>query len=214
MLIRLHHAVADGIAALALMGALLDSTPAAPPPAAPPWRPAPAPGAWQLFTDNLRLHADGLAAAVAALGDPAPVVDRLGSRVRQMRLLAGEGRARRLSLNQPAGRRRRLLIARADLTQAKAAAHAHGATVNDVVLAAVAGGAHRLLAGRGELRPGLAGVTVNIREGFGRAQSDVPYSSGVTFGIQRGVAQAEEQRSGAATPECVGVSAGHSPALR
>jgi hypothetical protein len=121
------------------MGALLDTTPAAPPPAAPPWRPAPAPGAWQLFTDNLRLHADGLAAAVAALGDPAPVVDRLGSRVRQMRLLAGEGRAPRLSLNQPAGRRR-LLIARADLTQAKAAAHAHGATVNDVVLAAPSSG--------------------------------------------------------------------------
>jgi hypothetical protein len=30
---------------------------------------------------------------------------------------------------------------------------------------------------------------VNIREEFGRAQSDVPYSSGVTLGIQRGVAR-------------------------
>ena len=39
MLIRLHHAVADGIAAIALMGALLDTTPAPPPPAAPPFSP-------------------------------------------------------------------------------------------------------------------------------------------------------------------------------
>ncbi|HET7247442.1 MAG TPA: wax ester/triacylglycerol synthase family O-acyltransferase [Streptosporangiaceae bacterium] len=155
MLIRLHHAVADGIAAIALMGALLDTTPAAPAPAASPWRPVPAPSTWQLFTDNLRRYAGDLAAAAAELGHPARVVDRLGSRVQQMRLLAGEGRAPRLSLNQPAGTHRRLLLARADLAQAKAAAHAHGATVNDLVLAAVAGGAHRLLAGRGELRPGL-----------------------------------------------------------
>jgi diacylglycerol O-acyltransferase / wax synthase len=156
MLIRLHHAVADGIAAIALMGALLDTTPAAPPPAAPPWRPTPAPSTWQLFTGNLRLHAGALAAAAAGLRHPAPAVHRLTARVRQLRLLAGEGQAPRLSLNQPAGRRRRLLLARADLAQAKAAAHTQGATVNDVVLAAVTGGAHRLLAGRGELRPGLA----------------------------------------------------------
>jgi diacylglycerol O-acyltransferase len=156
MLIRLHHAVADGIAAIALLGALLDTTPAAPPPAAPPWRPAPPPSAWQMFTDNLRRHAADAAAAVAGLRHPAPAIDRLGSRLRQLRLVAGEGRAPRLSLNQPAGTRRRLLLARADLAQAKAAAHTHGATVNDLVLVAVAGGARRLLAGRGELSPGLA----------------------------------------------------------
>jgi diacylglycerol O-acyltransferase / wax synthase len=156
MLIRLHHAIADGIAAIALMGALLDSTPAARAPAAPPWEPASAPSTWQMFTGNLRLHADALAAAAASFRHLGPVIDRLGSRVRQLRLLAGEGRAPRLSLNRPAGMRRRLLLARADLAQAKAAAHTHGATVNDVVLAAVADGAHRLLAGRGELKPGLA----------------------------------------------------------
>ena len=47
MLFRLHHAVADGIAAIALMGALLEDTPGTPPQPAPPWRPAPAPSGWQ-----------------------------------------------------------------------------------------------------------------------------------------------------------------------
>jgi diacylglycerol O-acyltransferase / wax synthase len=61
----------------------------------------------------------------------------------------------RVSWNLPAGTRRRLLLARADLASVKTVAHAHGGTVNDVVLAAVAGGARQLLASRGELRPGL-----------------------------------------------------------
>ena len=46
------------------------------------------------------------------------------------------------------------------------AAHAHGGTVNDLVLAAVAGGARRLLASRGELSPGLvlrASVAASVR---------------------------------------------------
>ena len=38
---RLHHAFADGAAALAAFGALLDMTPNAPTPVAPDWRPMP-----------------------------------------------------------------------------------------------------------------------------------------------------------------------------
>ena len=41
------------------------------------------------------------------------------------------------------------------LRQVKEAGHAHGATVNDVLLAAVASGLHRLLAGRGDPVEGL-----------------------------------------------------------
>ena len=43
----------------------------------------------------------------------------------------------------------------APLRQVKEAGHAHGATVNDVLLAAVASGLHRLLAGRGDPVEGL-----------------------------------------------------------
>ncbi len=64
----------------------------------------------------------------------------LAARARQLRLIAGEGLAPRVSWNQPAGARRRLLLVRADLASVKTVAHAHGGTVNDVVLAAVADG--------------------------------------------------------------------------
>jgi WS/DGAT/MGAT family acyltransferase len=56
-----------------------------------------------------------------------------------------------VSLNEPVGTRRRLMLVRADLAAARTTAHAHDATVNDVVLAAMAGGARRLLESRGEL---------------------------------------------------------------
>jgi diacylglycerol O-acyltransferase len=156
MLLRLHHVVADGVAALALMGIMFDAAPGKPPPQAPVWRPAPAPGAWQMFTDGWRRRADAAAAVWSCARHPAGAFRGLGSLARQLRLLAGEGRAPRMSFNQPAGTRRSLLLARAGLAHVKTVAHAHGATVNDVVLAAVAGGARQLLAGRGELTPGLA----------------------------------------------------------
>lgn len=154
VLFRLHHAVADGVAAMAMMGALFGAVPGAPPPP-PPWQTVPAPSAWRLFTDSWRRRADAAAAAGSRLRHPAFVVHSLGARARQLRLALGEGLAPRVSWNQPAGTRRRLLLVRADLASAKTVAHAHGGTVNDVVLAAVAGGARRLLASRGELRRGM-----------------------------------------------------------
>ena len=47
------------------------------------------------------------------------------------------------------------MLVHADLDRAKTAAHAHHATVNDVVLCAMAGGARAMLAARGELRRDL-----------------------------------------------------------
>lgn len=61
----------------------------------------------------------------------------------------------RTSLNRPIGTDRRLAVVRSRLEVAKQIAHAHQATVNDVVLAAVAGGLRQLLAGRGEDLEGL-----------------------------------------------------------
>jgi hypothetical protein len=54
--LRLHHAVADGTAALAVFGALLDQAPGAPAPAAPPFTPAPIPAPSRLLTDNGQLN--------------------------------------------------------------------------------------------------------------------------------------------------------------
>jgi len=63
------------------------------------------------------------------------------------------------SLNRPVGPRRRLDVVAVDLAAVRDLGHAHGGTVNDVVLAAVAGALRTLLAARGEQ---LGEVTITV----------------------------------------------------
>jgi diacylglycerol O-acyltransferase / wax synthase len=60
LFVRMHHAIADGVAGVAALGALLDLAADAPTPAAPPWTPAPMPAAAELFRDNMRWRLQGL----------------------------------------------------------------------------------------------------------------------------------------------------------
>jgi WS/DGAT/MGAT family acyltransferase len=89
-----------------------------------------------------------------------------------------EQRAPRTSLNRPVGTDRRLAIVRGRLDLTKQIARVHHAKVNDVVLAAVAGGLRELLASRGEHVQGLvqrAMVTItDHREQPGQAQGNKP----------------------------------------
>jgi diacylglycerol O-acyltransferase / wax synthase len=58
LFVRMHHAIADGIAGLATIATFLDATPDRPTlPAPPPWTPRSAPTARQLWVDNLHCHA-------------------------------------------------------------------------------------------------------------------------------------------------------------
>ncbi|MFI7742323.1 wax ester/triacylglycerol synthase domain-containing protein [Kocuria rhizosphaericola] len=130
LLIRWHHVLADGLAALTLLAPLFDTAPGDAPDA--PARPG-------------------------AGGGPPPVPARARAAARllgsaaQVRGALAEGRAPVLSINRPVGARRGAVLVRADLAAVRELAHRHGGTVNDVVLTAVAGGARRLLAARGEL---------------------------------------------------------------
>jgi WS/DGAT/MGAT family acyltransferase len=77
--------------------------------------------------------------------------------------VAGHGLvAPRSSLNRPTGRDRTLAFIRQDLAAVKAAGRAEGATVNDVVLAAVAGGLRSLYLARGESLPHDLHATVLV----------------------------------------------------
>ena len=155
LLIRLHHVVADGMAALDILGALFDQPSGGPMPTAAGPGPRPAPTVREMYADHLRRHCAAVRRATCQLRRPRELARRLVAGLGQLRRLAGEGRVASSSLNQPVGTRRRLMLVRADLAGTRAAAHAHGAKVNDVVLAAVAGGARRLLESRGELGPDL-----------------------------------------------------------
>ena len=166
LLIRLHHVAADGIAAVAMMGALSDPGSPGTEPDAPPWRPGPAPGRRELLADAMRSRTLAAAGALSGLRHPAALTARLRGLARNVGDLAREGRAPRVSINVPVSGHRRLCLVRADLARARSVAHAHGGTVNDVVLAAIAGGARSLLGARGELAPGLvlkASVAASLR---------------------------------------------------
>ena len=81
------------------------------------------------------------------------------------------------SINAPIGAHRRFTVVDADLDAVKAIKRALGGTVNDVVLAAVAGGLRALLDHRGDTPPaaGLrAMVPVNVRDPIGQARARQP----------------------------------------
>ena len=167
LVLKLHHSLADGLAAVQIAGVLLDGTANAGSPTPPPWQPRPAPSGWALVADNLAGRRAALAAALARLGHP-------GKLAAQARTLAGAGRMaaggrrhqRRSVLRRPVGGHRRLALVRAQLAEVKAVAHGHGATVNDLLLAAVTGGLRALLLARGTPVDGLtlyASVPVALR---------------------------------------------------
>jgi WS/DGAT/MGAT family acyltransferase len=158
ILSKIHHCMVDGIGGNDLMAQVFDTDPdqRLPEPAA--WVPAPRPSLAELAAGDLRDAISGPLRRLAA----AP---RL---IRQARAedIADYGRgltasARLLAepsagfLNGPIGPRRRWTWTTATLAELKRIRAARGATVNDVVLAAVTGAFRDLLAGRGELAEGL-----------------------------------------------------------
>src|SRR5215471_14670429 len=165
--LRLHHAVADGAAALAVFGALLDQAADAPAPAAPPFTPAPIPATGQLLADNLRRRRAELGHGWSGLTHLNRTLRRARQALPAWREVLTEQPAPHTSLNHPVGTGRRLALIRSRLDVTKQIAHAHHATVNDVVLAAVADGLHQLLASRGADIQGLvrrAMVTNSLRQ--------------------------------------------------
>jgi diacylglycerol O-acyltransferase len=166
-LLRLHHAWADGAAAMAAFGALLDLAPAAPTPVAPPWTPAPLPTASELLRDNLHRRLRELARGWSGLVHLRRTLRRARAVLPAWREVLTDTPAPTTSLNRPVGADRRLVVIRGRLDLTKEVAHAHQAKVNDVVLAAVAGGLRELLARRGENVQGLvqrAMVTISLHD--------------------------------------------------
>jgi diacylglycerol O-acyltransferase / wax synthase len=150
LFVRLHHAIADGMAAMATISALLDTVPDAPTAAAPPWTPRPSPSAGAVLADNLLGHLGRLTGALSTLARPRATVRRLRAAWPAIRELLAEKPAPKTSLDRLVGPNRNLALIRTTLEAVKQVAHRHGATVNDVLLAATAGGLRALLCRRGE----------------------------------------------------------------
>jgi diacylglycerol O-acyltransferase / wax synthase len=150
VLLKLHHSVADGTAAVMLMASLFDAEPGAPDPAVQPWAPQPMPKRSQLLLDNLFTKMALARRGARALAHPVRLATGLRILADAARPLLSPARAPRTSLNQRVQPGRRIRFLHLDLAAVKHAAHPHQGTVNDVVLTIWAGGLRHLLVSRAE----------------------------------------------------------------
>jgi diacylglycerol O-acyltransferase / wax synthase len=169
-----HHALVDGIAGVDLMTVLFDlgRVPQPTPHEDAPWRPRRTPSGLDMAARGLRgLARIPVAAATQAGGAARHPVHALESTREALEALgevvrAALDRAPETPLNVPIGPHRRLVFVRGDLEDFKRVKNAFGGTVNDVVLAVVAGALQAWLRSRGVRTEGLelrALVPVSIR---------------------------------------------------
>jgi diacylglycerol O-acyltransferase / wax synthase len=174
MLSKTHHALVDGISGVDIMSVLFDTSPdpAAPTDTGERWLPRPLPSPAQLFGEALMERATipgELARSVRSLfRGPLRVAEGLRDAAVGVGAMAWAGLnpAPPTPYNRSIGPHRRYTWVRANLADLKAIKNELGGTVNDVVLATVAGALGRHLRRRGHNTDGLelkAMVPVSVR---------------------------------------------------
>lgn len=154
---KTHHALVDGISGVDITTVLFDVTPEPAPTPAPeqPWVPRPLPSGAQLFAEALLERATVPAEVVRGIRSvmrrPGRVAKELLGDLRAVGsfTLPGARSAPPSPLNVPIGPHRRFTWVEEDLDRIKAIKNVLGGTVNDVVLATVAGGLGRYLRAHG-----------------------------------------------------------------
>ncbi len=147
VLSKTHHALVDGVSGVDIATVLFDTSAEPVPVAAPEheWVARPLPSPAQLLADALlertTVPGEVVRGARATLRGPRTVAARLGRALGSVSALAWTGlkAAPPSPFNVRIGPHRRFTWVRADLAQFKAIKNSLGGTVNDVVLAAVAG---------------------------------------------------------------------------
>jgi len=168
MFVRLHHVVADGIAGLVELSTLLDTAPNSAPAPAQSWAPTPWPSAGALLLDSIQRQIAELSSALRGIARPAAILRRARATMPALRELLAEKPGPQTSLNRVIGQDRTLALVRSSLQLVNEVAHAHDATVNDVLLSVIAGGLRGLLGSRGEPIEGVIlpiFVPVSLRRG-------------------------------------------------
>ncbi len=147
LLMKVHHALVDGMAAMGMAALVLDPSdePLAIPPPDEPWQPRKydmrrhlARLATKPLSASSKLMLDGMLRAL----DPDPwrtAADMRRTTEVALELARARPQAPMTPLNRPISANRRFAVAHAGLPEIKQAGKAVGGTVNDVVLAIVAG---------------------------------------------------------------------------
>jgi diacylglycerol O-acyltransferase len=174
LITKTHHSLIDGIAGVDLATVLFDISPDPPPVthSRRAWQPHPEPGTVQLVAAGLlgavRAGIELAEGAMDALAHP----ERALARAREAAegvgeiVWAGLNPAPETPLNVPIGPHRRFLGLTSNLEDFKTVKNAFGGTVNDVILAVVAGAMRSFLISRGRRTEGVelrALVPVSVR---------------------------------------------------
>ncbi len=188
LMVKAHHCMVDGIAGVDLLAAILRLEPDAPVPEARPWLPRPAPEPRRLLVDEVLRRASLPASIVRRLPEALPNPRKTFESLRESALglvetiTAGLAPTAATPLNPDLGPYRRFDWAETSLEQIAEVRKHLGGTLNDVVLATVAGAVGRFLRRRG-MRPTSdsvfrAMVPVSIRR---RTERGVPGNRVVNF---------------------------------
>jgi diacylglycerol O-acyltransferase / wax synthase len=146
----------DGLSAIDIGQVLLDPEPDAPVPPTEDWQPRRAPAAPELVWDALQHYArrptSVLDTARGAVSDARSAAVRLSAASRGLLRTARSAflAAPHSPLNVPAGRQRRVAVARLDLDDVKRVRNVDGGTINDVLLGVVTGALREWLLSRGQ----------------------------------------------------------------
>jgi len=151
MISKIHHCMVDGVSSVDLLKVLLKPAPSDEVDPAPNWIPRPQPSRWQLAADAVgryaRLPLDiarNLPRTLEEAADPNSGV-RVSLEALRQSLGTGLRGVSTTPLNQQIGPHRRLDWLTMDLDAVKTVKRRLGGTVNDVVLATVAGALRRFL---------------------------------------------------------------------
>ncbi|MGY1690003.1 WS/DGAT/MGAT family O-acyltransferase [Geodermatophilus sp. SYSU D01105] len=161
---KTHPALVDGLGAVDIGQVLLDDSPDAQLPEPEPWRPRRLPSVAHLVRDAVAEYVQRPTAVVdtarQAVGDVRATGMRLTGAARGVVRTARSAifPAPHSPLNAGGGRQRRVAVARAALDDVKQVRKAHGGTVNDVLLAVVAGALRDWLLSRGQAVVGSTSV--------------------------------------------------------
>jgi WS/DGAT/MGAT family acyltransferase len=151
LLMKLHHAMADGIAGMAIGSVLFDLEAGTPLGDPEPWTPQPAPGSADLITDALEQAVrDPLESIRTIVRAPARAAEVISETVAGARVIAGLGRRPEGPFDVQIGPNRRFAMAEVPFDRLREIRAKLGGTINDVVISAVAEGLHDLLRLRGE----------------------------------------------------------------
>jgi WS/DGAT/MGAT family acyltransferase len=151
VLTKMHHALADGIASMAIGSVLFDLDPDAPIGEGEPWTPESAPANGELIASALEeMVRDPLDVFRAVAEAPARAAEAVRETMSGARMVLGMGRRPEGPFDVHIGPNRRFEMAEVSFERIRQVRRALGCTVNDVVVTAVAEGLHDLLRERGE----------------------------------------------------------------